>query len=236
MTSARVCSGRSSVGVLHDGPEQAERLRRGAHEIIQREGVDDLLGAGEVRVDLKAVEIADHEQRRVLQRLSVLQKLLVGGLKVLVLALVLPAEVVALPDIGKAVAAVLLLGALLKGVPLARGVSLVGRLDTQHPAQVDEVLLGGSMLVAGRALPLRGELRGTDAVAVHVGFLSGEGKGRAVPTEKASHSSASTTTMARVMAEALAIAAPAAVAVLTEGTSTRADQGPVSERYPVGPN
>ena len=50
-----------------------------AGQVGQVEGVDLLDGAGEVGVDLEAVQVADHQQRRVLQVLAVLEQLLVGG-------------------------------------------------------------------------------------------------------------------------------------------------------------
>ncbi len=54
--------------------------------------VDMLGGAGEVRVDLEAVHVADDHQRRVLQGLAVQLQLPVGFLEVLVLALCIPSR------------------------------------------------------------------------------------------------------------------------------------------------
>ncbi len=59
-------------------------------------------GAREVRAHLEALQIADDQQRRVLQCLAIVEELLVGRGQVLALALVLPGEVTALPDIGEA--------------------------------------------------------------------------------------------------------------------------------------
>ena len=120
--------------------------------------MDERRRVGEVGVDLEAVEVADDEQRRVLKSLAVLQELLVGGGQVLVLALVLPGEVAALPDVGEAIAADGLLGALLEGVPVAGRVGLVGGRHAEHAAEVDEVLLGGGPLGALVVGPLLGEL------------------------------------------------------------------------------
>jgi hypothetical protein len=85
-------------------------------------------------VDLEAVQVADDQQRRVLQRLAVLQKLLVGRLQILAFALVLPGKVTALPDIREPAAAANLLDALLEGVVLPGRVGLVGRRNAQHAA------------------------------------------------------------------------------------------------------
>ena len=57
-------------------------------------------------MDHEAVEVADDQQRRVLQRLAAIAGAAECGVEVLVLALVLPAEVAALPDVGPAFAAV----------------------------------------------------------------------------------------------------------------------------------
>ena len=98
-------AGPQLLGMLHDGPQQPQRLGRVGEEIVEVERVDDRGRVREVGVDLEAVEVADDEQRRVLEGLPVLQELVVGGLQVLALALVLPGEVAALPDVGEAVAA-----------------------------------------------------------------------------------------------------------------------------------
>ena len=81
--------------------------------------MDVLDRAGEVGVDFEAVEIADDEQRWVFEVLAVLEELLVGGDEVFVLAFVFPAEVLAHPDIGPAVAAVGFVDAALERVPRA---------------------------------------------------------------------------------------------------------------------
>jgi hypothetical protein len=68
--------------------------------------------------------------------------------------------VVPFPDIGKAVAADGLLGALLEGVPLSGRIGLVGRGVAEHPAQVDEVLLGAGAFFGRAGRPLGGKLGG----------------------------------------------------------------------------
>ena len=120
--------------------------------------MDLLGGAGEVRVDLEAVHIADDHQRRVLQGLAVELKLLVGRLEVLVLALVLPAEMVPHPNVGPAFLVFAGLHAFLEGVPRAFRVD-IGRLGlVQQFADVEKVLLAGTAFGERDALPFGDEL------------------------------------------------------------------------------
>ena len=65
-------------------------------------------------MDLEPVHIAHDQQGRIFQVFAIEQELRIGGLKILMLALVLPAEVAAHPDVGPAIAAFGLLDALLK--------------------------------------------------------------------------------------------------------------------------
>ena len=97
-------------------------------------------------VDLEPVQVADDEQRRVLQGLAVALELLVGGPQVAVLALVLPAELALEPDVGPALLAVGRVDPPLEGVP-APGRVDVGRLVLAgEGAQVGEVGLAGGPL------------------------------------------------------------------------------------------
>ena len=139
--------------MLHESAQEAQRLLGLGEQVVQGEPVDRGGRVGEVGVDLEAVEVADHQEGRVVQRFAVLQQLAVGGGQVLALALVLPGEVAALPHVGEAVAALHLAGALLEGVVLAGGVGLVRSGHAQHAAQVDEVLLGGRPLGLGATQP-----------------------------------------------------------------------------------
>ena len=82
--------------------------------------------AGEGGMDDDALDVADDEQRRVLQGRGVDLELLEGLLEVLARALVFPAVAGPLPDIGPAVPAPGLLGALLEAVPGPVGVGLAG--------------------------------------------------------------------------------------------------------------
>jgi len=141
------------------GRQGARRRRLIALEIGQVEGVDMLDRAGEVSMHLEAGEVADDEERRVLQVLAVLEELLVGGRQVLALALVLPADVAAFPDIGPPSPAASLAGTALEGVVGAVGVGGRRRRLTEHGAEVEEVLLGGAALGERATLPRSDERR-----------------------------------------------------------------------------
>ena len=78
-------------------------------------------------MDDDAVEIAHGEQGRIGEGVAVPQELVIGGVEILVPALVLPAEMIAFPYIGKAVAAAVLGGAFFKAEGLARGIGGGGR-------------------------------------------------------------------------------------------------------------
>jgi hypothetical protein len=118
------------------------------------------LGAevGEVGPDLDRVEVGDDEERRVAEVLAVAEQLEVGGLEVLALAFVLPAEEVLLPDVREPVAAGGLGDGLLKSVRRAGWIRLVGRRLAEHLAEIDEVGLGGRALGRHDAAPFGGEL------------------------------------------------------------------------------
>ena len=118
VTASLVTPGRSFSG----SKKTARRISRLRGSARAAEG--DLVGGGdglrEVGVDHDAVQVADHQQGRVVQGVAVAQELVVGGVQVLVLALVLPAEEALLPDVGEAVAAAVLGRALLEAERLAR--------------------------------------------------------------------------------------------------------------------
>ena len=113
------------VGIGEDPAEDVQI--GGVRQPGQVEDVDLLGGAGEIRVDLEAVHVADDHQRRVLQGLAVQLQLLVGRLEVLVLPLVLPGEMVPHPNVGPALLVFAGFHAFLEGVPSAIGIGL-GRL------------------------------------------------------------------------------------------------------------
>jgi hypothetical protein len=108
-------------------------------------------------VDLDALDVADDQERRVLEVLAAVEQLLVGGLEVGVLALVLPGEDAALPDVGGAVPSPALGDALLERVVVTGGIGLVRRGLAEHPTQVDEVRLRRRLLRCGHAAPLLDE-------------------------------------------------------------------------------
>ena len=105
-----------------DGAQDLQRRQRagGRRDVSGQAGqieAIDLLGRSrKVGVDLEAIQIADDEQRRVLQVLAVLQELLISSGQVLVGAFVLPGVKAALPDIGEAPATAGFGDAALKGV------------------------------------------------------------------------------------------------------------------------
>jgi hypothetical protein len=145
-------------------PQDPQRLRWiGSLEVVKGYDTGDRRKAREVRVNLDPLEVGDHEERRVLERVSVPLQLEVRGLEVLALALVLPGEEALLPDVGEAITSVELLGALLEGVPGAGRVGIGRGGLAQHPAQVAEVGLGRRPFAGGNAAPLRGELEGGHA-------------------------------------------------------------------------
>jgi hypothetical protein len=92
--------------VLRDGGTRAagpERFRivedcphdfdvAGVAQAFKRDLVSGGDGAGEVGADDDAVKVAEHEQRRVGQRVAVEQALVEGRVEILVFAFVLPAE------------------------------------------------------------------------------------------------------------------------------------------------
>lgn len=74
---------------------------------------------------LGAIKIARPRAGRVIERLSVIYELLVGGREILLLALVLPGQVTKLPDIGKPVATSNLPSPLLEGKAVPGRVNLI---------------------------------------------------------------------------------------------------------------
>ena len=125
-------AGFQRAGIAEDAAEDVDVRRQG--EPGQVEGMDLLGGAREVRVDLEAVHVADDQQRRVFQGLAVQLQLLVGGLEVLVLALVFPTEMIPHPDIGPALLVFAGLHPFLEGLPIAVGVGF-GRFRLAQEAR-----------------------------------------------------------------------------------------------------
>jgi hypothetical protein len=111
-------------------------------------------------VDHEPRHVADHQQRRVLQRLPVLEELVVRLLEARAGALVLPGEEAALPDVGPAVAAAVLARAPLEREPVALRIDLRRLRVLEQLAQVEEVLLRRRPLGEVGGAPLGDELGG----------------------------------------------------------------------------
>ena len=126
-------------GVVEDVAQVSQALRR--QQIVERQGQRALDAVGEVAVDRDRLDVADDQQRRVLQRFPVLQQLAVGLLHAAARPFVLDGEVAAIPDIGPALAAALLGRAGLEGEELVLGVKRRWRLMLHQRAQIEKVLL-----------------------------------------------------------------------------------------------
>ena len=112
--------------------------RRPVGEVVQAELVGPADAVRPVVADAEPQHVGDDQQRRVLKRRRILPELPERGARSARLPLVLPGEVMALPDVGPAVAAGVLARAPLETVRLARRVRLGRRRLAQQPAQVDE--------------------------------------------------------------------------------------------------
>ena len=138
--------------------------RRRVGEVVKAELIGLADAVRPVGADAEPQHVGDDQQRRILQRQGVLPELPECSVQVGAVALVLPGEVVALPDVGPAVAAGVLAGATLEAVGVAGRVGLGrGRLAEQA-AQVDEVLLGGGALLEFGGPPLFDEPVGRHAI------------------------------------------------------------------------
>src|SRR5947209_2454529 len=112
---------------------------------------------GEVRANDDAVEVGDHEEGWVLQRLPIVEELFIGLFEVLVMAFVLPTEVPAKPDVRPPTATARLGRTLLESICFTPAIG-IGSRHTKHCADVDEMFLCGSTFSVGIANPLCGEL------------------------------------------------------------------------------
>jgi hypothetical protein len=127
----------------------------------------------EIGADDVAVEIADHEQRRIQQRFPVTEQLTVGLVEVLFLALVFPGEAALFPHVRKAALARFrfLAGiiehekldvfddALLEAEELTRRVRFQRGWDHEQAAQVVEMGLVRGGFLSAHLGPFRFELR-----------------------------------------------------------------------------
>lgn len=124
------------------GPALPAHLFR-AHIGVDGDMHDLLAAVGEVGVDEVLLRVAGDQQRRIVQRLAVLQKLFIGGAQAFVWAFVLDGETSLEPHIGPAVAAAKLGDARLKGEELVLRVERSRRRMVDPRAQVEKVLLIG---------------------------------------------------------------------------------------------
>ena len=165
--------GRGLLGDLGGGDGRAQRLRVGEgfaqqielgrlQQVVEGQLVGDPDGVGEVGVDAKALAVADDQERRVGECAAVEQQLAVGFVQVGVVALVLPGEVVALPDVSVALSASGLGRARLEGVPGARRIGFGRRGMVQQPAEVDEMFLRHRALVQLDGTPFGDESLGSE--------------------------------------------------------------------------
>ena len=117
----------------------------------------------ELGVNFETDEVADYEERRVVETFMVLIELFVRILEVAAFGFVLPGEEAALPDIGEALFAGAGLGnALFEGVAGADLIVLRGVGDVEDFAEVAEVLRGGGALGESARVPLAHEVQEID--------------------------------------------------------------------------
>jgi hypothetical protein len=141
--------------VGEDGTQLRHPGRR--QQIIQGDRGRAVGPVDEVGVDNDRVDVADDQQRRVVERLAVLEQLLVGLVQVGVLALVLPAEEAALEDIRKTLPAAQLGCTVLEGEGCALGIRVGRRGVIQQPAEVEEMLVGRRALFERGLAPFDNE-------------------------------------------------------------------------------
>src|SRR5690606_34300406 len=137
--------------VEENGAQDVALLR--LQQVVQLQRGRLLYCVREVGVNDDALHIGDDEQRRVKQRLAVLEKLLVSRVEVGVFALILPGEKALLPHVGPALIARLLRRARLEGEELPGRVHLGWRAVADQPANVDEMRLGAGTLLQLALLP-----------------------------------------------------------------------------------
>ena len=140
----RVTPGRSRAG--SENSARSRSMFCGVSISSSKDLVLGMGGVGEIGVDDDALDVADDQERRVLQRFSVLEELLIRLLQVSIGSLVLPAEEALLPDVGKPLAAGGLLNRLLEGKRLSRRIKVSGATMPQQIAKVEKMLLGDGTL------------------------------------------------------------------------------------------
>ena len=146
------------LGVGEGGAQQV--ALGGVAQVVEGKGGLALDGVGPVGADHDPVHVGGDQQRRVLQRHGVVEELAEGGVEVAVAALVLPGEAVLAPDVGPALAAAGLGGALLEGEPVAARVGGGGIFQPEQAAEVVEMGLGGRAFLQLDRPPFRDEVLG----------------------------------------------------------------------------
>ena len=137
--------GLERLGVL---PQRTQALLHfGPREVFEHEDVLFTGRAGEIGLDFDAQAVAHHQQRRTFERKRVAHQLLQCSLEALARRLVLPGEVAAQPDIGKAIGAAGGAAGLRDTALEAVALGVVGLGYAEHAAQVDEVRLRAGALV-----------------------------------------------------------------------------------------
>ena len=144
-----------------EGVAQDRQLVR-IGEVGQLDLVVLLDGVGEIGMDDDLIGVRDDQQRRVLERLAVLEQLVVSLLQIFMLAFVLPTEVAAVPDVGPAIAAFLLGDAIFEGEEIAFGIQIDRGFVPDQAAEVDEVFLAGRALFELDVAPFVDEFLGGD--------------------------------------------------------------------------
>jgi hypothetical protein len=132
-------AGLESFRIEEDRPQDLDVP--GLRQLLKPELVRRRCRVGEVGSDDEALEIARHQERRILQGILVAQELVIGGVEVLPLPLVLPAEESLLPDVRESLATAVFRGPLFEAERGAGGVGLGGGGVIEQVAEVQEVLL-----------------------------------------------------------------------------------------------
>jgi hypothetical protein len=156
-------TGKAGGGFLGDGLEGFARLEffrigedPAQHLALLR--IDQIVNAdfagfvriaGERGVDDDAFAVGDHQQRRVIQVQRVIEQLLEGCIQVLAGRFVFPAETIALPDIGPAIAAARLFRAPLETVM----VRVAGLGNTKQITEIIKMRLCPGAFGEGVILP-----------------------------------------------------------------------------------
>ena len=122
--------------------------------------MSDRYGVGPVRYDDDAIDVARHEERRIVERGGVLLDLNYRLFEVLVFAFIFPSEAALSPNVGPTISAACLGRALLERIGISGWVGVVGFGFAEEVAEVIEVGLGGGSFGLGNRAPLVNKLLG----------------------------------------------------------------------------